>query len=140
MKITVEPIGPARAADANLPNRPFTLWGRLLPSLSDGVWTYRIEEFAVPEEDCFPDFPYDVTQAGSVFLGAYADGVCVGLAVLREDMFRYLYLDDLKVDPAYRGQGIGGRLIEACMEEARRRALQGVYVIAQDNNASACLF
>ncbi len=53
-------------------------------------------------EMCFPDFPYEVGQEGSVFLGAYDGAQCIGLAVLRRDMFRYLYLDDLKVNSAYK--------------------------------------
>ena len=76
----------------------------------------------------------------TVFLGAYDEDQCVGLAVLREDMFRYLYLDDLKVNAAYRGQGVGKQLIGKCREIARNRGKIGVYTIAQDNNLNACRF
>ena len=75
-----------------------------------------------------------------MFLGAYDGAQCIGLAVLRRDMFRYLYLDDLKVNAAYRSQGVGAKLITACMEEARSQGMRGVYTIGQDNNLSACLF
>ena len=27
--------------DANIPNQPFSLWGRMIPSLQDGRWDYR---------------------------------------------------------------------------------------------------
>ena len=138
--VEIRPIDAAHARDARLPNEPFELWGRMIPKLEDGVWSCRTE--AVPEvsQMCFPDENYDVASDAALFLGAYADGACVGLAVLRADMFRYLYLDDLKVCRAMRGRGVGGRLIDACMDEARRRGLRGVYTIAQDNNLSACLF
>ncbi len=140
MALEIRRIDAARAADAQLKNQPFLLWGRMIPALRDGVWTWRTEPLPAETEDCFPDFPYDVGDPDAVFLGAYADGVCVGLAVLRRQMFRYLYLEDLKVDRAFRGQGIGGRLIEACMDQARAQKLRGVYTVGQDNNASACLF
>ena len=55
-------------------------------------------------------------------------------------MFRYLYLYDLKVNGAYRGQGIGKQLIDAGMEIARTQGLIGVYTIVQDNNLAAARF
>ena len=145
--IEIRKIDAAHCADANIPNEPFELTGRMVPALNGGVWSYTIEPFDAPLQDRFPDFPYDAgaeTGGGengrTVFFGAYDGDVCVGLAVLREAMFRYLYLDDLKVSQAYRGKGIGGRLVEACMNEALRRGRQGVYTVAQDNNLLACLF
>lgn len=40
----------------------------------------------------------------------------------------------------HRGQGIGGQLIQACLQVAKKRQLQGMYTIGQDTNLSACLF
>ena len=138
--IEIRKIDAAHGADARLPNQPFALWARVIPALSAGKWQYTLEKLASVETDCFPDEPYDPAADTGLFLGAYDGGTCVGLAVLRRDMFRYLYLDDLKVNRARRGQGLGGLLIEACMAEARRLRQQGVYTICQDNNASAFLF
>lgn len=138
--IEIRQLGAGDTRDANLPNEPFPLWGRMIPALDGGVWSWRAEEFAERTEMCFPDFPYDPADENAVFLGAYEDGVCVGLAVLRSAAFRYLYLEDLKVCRAQRGKGVGSALIEACMAEASRRGMQGVYVVAQDNNLDACLF
>ena len=138
--IKIRQIGPERAADARLPNEPFSLWGRVVPALENGAWTWTVERFEHSIEDRFPDEPYDPAADDAIFLGAYDGGRCVGLAVLRREMFRYLYLEDLKVSAAFRGQGVGGRLLEACLDEAKRLGLRGLRVIAQDNNASACLF
>lgn len=126
--------------DANLPNEPFAIWGRMIPSLQDGKWEYHTVEFAERTEMCFPDFPYDIDEENGIFYGAYDGDICIGVAVLRKAMFRYLYLEDLKVNRVYRGQGIGGKLIQACMERAKAEKLQGVYTVGQDNNLSACLF
>ncbi len=139
-EIEIRRIDTAHGQDAQLPNEPFTLWGRMIPSLENGVWTYRTERFPKTEEMCFPDFPYEVSEADSVFLGAYDGGSCIGLAVLRKGMFRYLYLDDLKVNRSERGKGVGGMLIEACVADAKNQGLVGVYTVGQDNNLSACLF
>ena len=126
--------------DAQLPNEPFTMWGRLIPDLRDGMWSYRVERFAKEMEMCFPDVPYDPEGEDGVFLGAYDGERCIGLAVLRSGMFRYMYLDDLKVCRAFRGKGVGGMLVAACMEEAKARGWRGIYTVGQDNNLSACLF
>lgn len=139
-EISIRKIDEAHAKDARLPNQPFKIWGQMIPSLDHGKWSYEVEKFDQTTEDCFPDEPYDVTKDTATFLGAYKGDTCVGLAVLRKDMFKYLYLDDLKVNRDYRGHGIGGMLIEACMTETKKLGLQGVYTIGQDTNLSACLF
>ena len=138
--IEIRLIGPLHKDDINIPNQPFEVWGRMIPSLKDGKWEYRTERLPGSAEMCFPDYPYDPETYGGVFFGAYDGDRCIGLAALKRGMFRYLYLDDLKVDRAYRGQGIGGMLIEACMKEAEAQHLLGVYTVGQDNNLSACLF
>ena len=68
--------------DCNLPNEAFSLWGRMVPSLSDGKWKYTVQPFAEREEMCFPDCAYDPADGGC-YLGAYEDGKCIGVAVLR---------------------------------------------------------
>ena len=138
--VEIRRIDKAHERDAELPNEPFTLWGRMIPSLENGVWAYRTEQFPEPAEMCFPDFPYNVTDKNSLFLGAYAGDVCVGLAVFRKAMFRYMYLEDLKVNRDCRRQGIGAKLIEAGMKTAKELGLVGIYTVGQDNNLSACLF
>ena len=137
--IEIKKIGAQNAEDANIKNQPFKVWGKMIPALDNGVWTYSIKKFGEAAEMCFPDFTYDPDDGGAYF-GAYDKDKCIGLAVLRPYMFRYMYLEDLKVDRDHRGRGIGKLLIDACMKEARENGKQGVYTIAQDNNLSACLF
>ena len=136
----IRQITSQRRDDANIPNQPFLLWGRMIPSLCDGVWDHRVEESEKASEMCFPDYPYDPDTYDGVILGAYEGDTCIGVAALRNSMFRYLYLEDLKVNRDRRGQGIGGMLVEACVREAARRGMKGVYTVGQDNNLSACLF
>ena len=138
--ITIRRIGAENKGDACLPNEPFELWGRMIPHLEDGKWSYTTEEFAERTQMCFPDEPYDPETSSSIFLGAYEQDRCIGLAVLSRDSFKYLYLDDLKVSQAARSKGVGQLLINACMQEAEKQGLLGVYTIGQDNNLSACLF
>lgn len=121
-------------------NEPFDLFGRLVVSCEAGTWSYEVVPFEQVDEMVFPDFPYDLTVNGVTAIGAYDGERCVGLVILREDWFRYLYVEDLKVNQAYRGQGIGGRLLAAAMGLAKNGNKVGLYTIGQDNNLGACLF
>ncbi len=50
---------------------------------------------------------------------------------------RVCYLQDLFVDPAQRGQGLGRRLIEAVAGQARSQGAQRLYWLTQAHNATA---
>lgn len=141
IRITV--IDQEHRQDIRLPNEPFAMTGRVVPSYVNERWSYEVRPFP-PErvgEMCFPDENYDYDEMkDSVFLGAYEDEKCVGLAVLQPGFFRYLYLYDLKVCRAYRGQKIGALLIDKAREIALQQGYRGLYTQGQDNNVGACLF
>lgn len=142
--IEVRIIDEARKADINIPNEPFGLFGRMEPSYADGKWGYKEVLFDPPDrsEMCFPDenYDYEAMRADSVFLGAYDGEACVGLAILREALFKYMYLYDLKVSGGYRGRGVGHALMEKAGEVCKARGYRGVYTQGQDNNLGACRF
>lgn len=129
-------------ADINIPNEPFSLDGRMIPCYMNGKWSYSTELFEKPTEMTFPDehYSYEEMQAGSVFIGAYDEDQCVGLAILQEGFFKYAYLYDLKVNKAYRGKGVGKKLIDKAEEIAGEKGYIGLYTQGQDNNLGACLF
>lgn len=137
-------IDKAHSRDINLKNEPFSLYGKVIPTFLDGKWNYTIQTFPEKEvvEMCFPDenYDYDELIKNHVFIGAYDGERCVGLAILADDMFKYMYLDDLKVSQEYRKQGIGKALMEKAIEVAHQRNYNGIYTIGQDNNVSACKF
>lgn len=137
-------IDKEHSGDINLKNEPFSLYGKVVPTYSNEKWGYSIQLFPENEvtEMCFPDegYDYDELAEDHVFIGAYDGGKCVGLAVLTDGIFKYMYLDDLKVSHEYRRQGVGRALMEKAMEIARQRNYNGIYTIGQDNNVSACKF
>lgn len=142
--IVIREITPARKSDVNIPNEPFPLFGRMVPAYQDGSWSHRCVLFEEKDvsEMCFPDenYDYDEMRENSVFLGAYDGEACVGLAILQDGMFRYMYLYDLKVSRACRGQGVGRALIEKAKETCQTKGYQGLYTQGQDNNLGACRF
>lgn len=142
--ITIKIIDKEHESDINIPNQPFPLFGLMLPSYSNGKWDYEIERFAEKNitEMCFPDenYDYDKLSENSIFIGAYDDEKCVGLAVMQQAMLKYMYLYDLKVNTDHRGKHIGTMLIEKSKQAAAEQGYLGIYTQGQDNNLGACLF
>ena len=141
--IEIREITPERKGDIRIPNEPFSVSGKLVPSYTNGKWTYEVVSFApdAVTEMCFPDEHYDYeAMTDSIFLGAYDADRCIGLAILQPGVFRYLYLYDLKVNKSYRGQHIGTMLIQKAKEIAVENGYCGLYTQGQDNNLGACLF
>ena len=130
--------------DINIPNEPFSLFGRMVPSYIDEQWSYEIAYFEEDEisEMGFPEenYDFDAMQSNSVFIGAYEGEKCVGLAIMQDAWMKYMYLYDLKVSKDHRRNGVGTALIEKAKEIAASRGYRGIYTVGQDNNLAACMF
>lgn len=140
--IEIRLIDESCKADLNLPNQPFPLFGRMIPSYTNEAWDYTTAAFEHVEEMCFPDehYRYEDMAPDHLLLGAYDGDQCVGLAILRDGFFKYMYLHDLKVNREYRRQGVAKALLEKAAAAAKERGFQGIYTQGQDNNLGACLF
>lgn len=77
----------------------------------------------------------DSRRVGGAAVAWHTPGVEIG-----EGRSDRAILWDLRVDPAYRGQGIGRRLFEAAMEWARERGCRELIVETQNINVPACRF
>ena len=130
--------------DINIPNEPFRLIGKMIPSYLDEQWSYSVRYFKENDitEMCFPDENYNYAEMedNSIFIGAYDDGKCIGLAILQDAWFKYMYLYDLKISKDYRRMGVASALIQKAKELCKAHNYSGIYTQAQDNNLSACLF
>lgn len=142
MTITIKLIDKNNEEDIRLANEPFSLFGRFIPSYQNEQWLHEVEYFEKVTEMCFPDesYDYDLMSKNSFFIGAYDGDTCVGLAVIQEGFFKYMYLYDLKVNQAYRKQNIAHLLMDKASQIAEEKKYQGIYTQGQDNNLGACLF
>ena len=140
--ITIQIVDQNHKEDVNLANESFSLFGRFLPTYNNGKWNHEISYFEKPSEMCFPaeKYSFDELSKNSVIIGAYVGQKCVGLAILQDAWFKYMYLYDLKVSKAYREFHIGSKLMEKAKEVAKLRNYNGIYTRAQDNNLGACMF
>lgn len=142
--IKIRIIDEEHRQDINILNEPFPLYGRMIPSYINEQWRYDIVCFEKGDiaEMCFPDENYDYYAMlnDHVFIGAYDDEKCIGLAILRDVWMKYMYLYDLKVSKDYRGQGVAHALIEEAKKVCKEKGYRGLYTQGQDNNLSACKF
>lgn len=140
--IEIKRIGESNKNDINIPNEAFIIHGKMIPTYDGKYWSYTTEEYAEKSEMVFPDenYSFDEMKNEYFFVGAYDGDRCIGLAIYKHDMFKYLYLEDLKVSSEFRGHGIGKLLIAEGMKIAAEEGYIGQYTIGQDNNLSACLF
>lgn len=137
-------IDKAHEKDINIKNEFFKLYGKMLPSYVDDKWSYttillepqNVTKMRFPDEN----YDYDKMSENSVFIGAYQNGECIGLAIMQEGFLKYMYLYDLKVNSNYRGKGIARALIEKAKLVAASKNYRGIYTQAQDNNLNACMF
>lgn len=140
--VEIKIIDKAHEKDINIPNEPFTLFGRMIPSYIKEVWSYTITYFPVESTMVFPDEHYDYERmiSNSTFIGAYQGDICIGLAIMQEGFLGYMYLYDLKVNSSYRNLGVAHQLLTKAEEIAKEKGYIGIFTQAQDNNLAACLF
>ena len=140
--INIRIVDSKHKVDINIPNEPFPLFGRMIPRYEDGKWSYTTEKSEDISEMRFPDenYDYDAMSENSTFIGAYNGEKCIGLAIMQEGFFKYMYLYDLKVNSAYRGKGVAAMLIDKAKKIAAEKGYRGIYTQGQDNNLGACLF
>lgn len=125
--IDIKIITEAHKNDIIIPNEPFQLVGRMIPSYINEQWNYSVSYLNENDitEMCFPDENYNYAEMkyNSIFIGAYDKSNCVGLAILQDAWFKYMYLYDLKVSKDYRHKGVAKALIKK-----RKRSVKNVII------------
>ncbi|WP_127849618.1 GNAT family N-acetyltransferase [Lacticaseibacillus hulanensis] len=141
-EVRIQRVTSANAQALKLPNEPFPLIGRMVVERTSGSWTHREMMFEEETVQTFPDEDYELgdIDAAGFALAAFAQSDCVGLATFADRWNKYLYLDDLKVNSAWRGHGVATALLDAARAEATKRGYRGLTTIAQDNNLWANRF
>ncbi len=112
---------------------------RLLLYIENEELTYAIlpvepYERDIPAEDT--DYGFD--DAGPTIFFAEVDGNIAGRIKMLQWWNRFAYVDDLVVNPDFRGLGLGRRLLERGIQWARENRFPGVMLETQDDNVPAC--
>ncbi|MEJ8305752.1 GNAT family N-acetyltransferase [Saccharibacillus sacchari] len=125
-------------------NETFPIFGRLVPSFQDGVWTHTEEMFDKKSFICFPEDrleweSYIDSDEKAIFLAFYG-AECIGQIRLVRDWTRYAYIENIAVRGSHRGRGVSVLLMKWAEKWAREQELLGLSLEAQDDNLAACRF
>ncbi len=141
MEIDTREINQPGADDLALNDESFTVDRVLVLHTENNRITYTFEA-VTPYSKCYTNdweisslYPGDVQMTAFV---AYSNGQRAGRIVLRKSWNNYAYIDDLCVDAAWRGKGIGRRLLACAENWARQQGLPGIMLETQNVNAAAC--
>ncbi|WP_145333150.1 GNAT family N-acetyltransferase [Paenibacillus xylanexedens] len=143
-EIMISPLNADLIEDIHTTNDYFTLFGKIIPSLQSGQWTYEEVLFDEPKETRFPDDRLDwneyINQEDKMLFLAYMNQVCIGQIRIIKDWNRFCYIENIATKKEYRGSGVGTLLLHKAEEWAKQRNLIGMSLEAQDDNLGACRF
>jgi ribosomal protein S18 acetylase RimI-like enzyme len=140
--ITIQPLSIDNQADLNRCDSYFVVEAELSLRAEDGRISYSIRPVAPWTKRYAPDqkaVDY-VERPGRAAWLAYVDSSIAGQILVQEHLNRFAYVWDFAVDPPFRRQGIGRRLMQEAIVWARERRLAGVMVETQNINVPACRF
>lgn len=126
------------------PGQPIDVIGRLIPHFNGEQWDVSEEVFESIETRSYPDDEYDpdkyVEQPDKAAFLALYKGKCVGYIRVAKRWNGNGFIEDVTVDRAFRGCGIGRRLMDAAVRWSKETGLSGISLETQDWNLPACRF
>jgi len=122
-------------------NRKFTVSSKVILDMAGGKLTWAI----TPVEPYEKEIPIDDVDASTfidseekvIFL-AEVDGKPAGQIKLITWWNGYAYIDDLIVNPEFRGLSVGRALMDEAIQWSKERRFPGVMLETQDDNVAAC--
>ncbi|MCA0173973.1 GNAT family N-acetyltransferase [Bacillus sp. RAR_GA_16] len=143
-KVNIFALNNALIKDINKTNDHFQLYGRVVPSLQSGKWSYKEVLFDETRETRFPDDKLDwsqyINREDKTLLLAYMNNTCIGQIRIIKEWNRFCYIENIAIKKDYRGSGVGKLLLNRAEEWAKQRKLIGMSLEAQDDNLGACRF
>jgi len=143
-EITIQSLMEQSIAIINDTNEPFLIIGKILPSFSNGAWSYEEELYDTPSEIRFPDDKLDwsayIDSNEKIVLLAFHEDACIGQIRLVKDWNRFAYIENIAVKKDFRKSGVGHLLLEAAETWAKEQSLIGLSLEAQNDNLIACRF
>lgn len=128
----------------NHANQPVDVIGCLIPTYDGAEWKYREEISSEKKEKVYPDDSCDASDYlndpdKTAFL-AMDHEKCVGSIRIGKRWNGNAFIEDIWVDRACRGKGIGAMLMDSAVKWAEEKGLNGISLETQDWNLLACRF
>jgi GNAT superfamily N-acetyltransferase len=139
MEITVRKLGPQEPQQTSSFSRKSMVTSRLLLGFEKERLVYTIVPVEPYERDVHAeDYNYGFDESGPTIFIAEETGRPAGRIRMMSWWNRFAYVEDLVVNPEYRGTGTGRRLLERGVQWARENNFPGVMLETQDDNVPAC--
>ncbi|MFT3890083.1 MAG: GNAT family N-acetyltransferase [Anaerolineales bacterium] len=140
MTITIRKIDQQESPQTKFFSRKSMVHSRLKLGIEAEKLVYTIERVEPYERDyAAEDVDYGFDNESTTVFFAEVDGNLAGRIKMMKWWNQFGYVEDLVVNPEYRGMGIGHQLLERGIQWARDNGYPGVMLETQDNNVHACL-
>ncbi len=140
MPITIRQLEPNESTHTKVFSRKSMVTSRLVLQIENERLTYTIAPVDPPyeREVQLEDTEYGFNETPPVVFFAEADGQPAGRIRMLKWWNQFGYVEDLVVNPQFRGLGVGRRLLERGIQWAREQGYPGVMLETQDDNVPAC--
>lgn len=139
MEITIRKLEPGESPQTRSFSRKSMVTSRLVLAIENEKLTYTIAPVEPYERNVHAeDTDYGFDDIGPTIFFAEADGRLAGRIKMLRWWNRFAYVEDLVVNPEYRGMKIGRALLERGIQWARENDFPGVMLETQDDNVPAC--
>lgn len=140
MEITIRKIDSSESPQTKSFSRKSIVKSRLVLAIENERLVYTVVPVEPPyeREVHIEDTNYGFDEEGPTVFFAEVDGKLAGRVKMLKWWNQFAYVEDLVVNPDYRGMGIGRRLLECGIQWAREQGHPGVMLETQDDNVPAC--
>jgi streptothricin acetyltransferase len=139
MEITIRQIDSQESPQTKSFSRKSMVNSRLVLDIENEKLVYTIVPVEPYEREVHAeDVDYGFDEAGPTIFFAEVDGQLAGRIKMLRWWNRFAYVEDIVVNPEYRGLGVGRKLLERGIQWARENSLPGVMLETQDDNVPAC--
>src|SRR5512146_1447381 len=120
MQIAIRKIDSQESPQTKFFSRKSTVHSRLVLGIENEKLVYTIIPVEPYERDVHAeDIDYGFDDAGPTIFFAEADGALAGRIRMMRWWNRFGYVEDLVINPEYRGMGVGRKLLERGIQWAR---------------------
>ncbi len=139
MTITIREKTPQESTQVKSFSRKSMVQSRLVLGIEAEKLVYTIERVEPYERDyAAEDVEYGFDNDSATIFFAEVDGKLAGRIRMLKWWNQFGYVEDIVVNPEYRGMGLGRQLLERGIQWARDNGYPGVMLETQDNNVPAC--
>ena len=139
MEITIRKIELSEPHQTGSFSRKSMVNARLVLGIENEKLVYTIARVEPYERDVkAEDGDYGFDDLGPTIFFAEVDGKLAGRIKVLRWWNQFAYVDDIVVNPEYRGMGIGRALLERGIQWACENDFPGVTLETQEDNVPAC--